>query len=179
MEMRTTLSATFILALGTLVIPSATAQTMTPGTSDQTSTSSGGSSSSGAGALPSTTTGQSIAGQTSGGPSSSIATQTMPALVATTPPINPNPATAPLTNTPPQRTARLRNHGLMGTSNSFQNGINGTVQSNGVVNGTATMTPPPLAVPTPPARSSTSTNNGPRNAPGTVATPTPAAPSGQ
>jgi hypothetical protein len=159
MEMRTTLSAAITFALGTLAASAATAQTASSGTGDQT-----------------TITGQSIAGQTSGGPNSSIATQTMPAPVTTTPPINPNAGTlAPLTNTPPQRMARLRKHGLMGTSNSFQNGINGAVQSNGVVNGTATMTPPPLAAPT----TSKSTNNGPANAPGTVAAPTPAAPSGQ
>lgn len=169
MEMRTALLAVLILALGTLVAPLAMAQTT--GTSDQSSTTSSGSST---GAHPSTTAGQSIAGTTSGGPSSSIATQTMPAPVATTPPINPNlTTTAPLTNTPPQRTARLRRHSLMGTSNSFQNGINGTVQSNGVANGTATMTPPPLAAPTPPAKNGSSTNNGPQSAPGTVATPTP------
>jgi hypothetical protein len=58
----------------------------------------------------------------------------------------------------------------MGTANSFQNGINGSVGSNGVINGTAAMTPPPLAAPT--------TNNGPANAPGTVAMPTPAASTG-
>ena len=167
--MRTTLSAAAILSLGTLLASTATAQTTSSGTSDQSST----------GVRPSTTTGQSIAGQTSGGPSSSIATQTMPAPVTTTPPINPNAGLAPLTNAPPQRTARLRSHSLMGTSNSFQNGTNGTVQSNGVVNGTATMTPPPLAAPTPPAPRSTSARNGPQNAPGTVAMPTPAAPSGQ
>jgi hypothetical protein len=149
--------AVFLIALG--IAQDAVAQTSNSGASG-------------------TTAGQSM----TSGPNASIATQTVPAPVNTTPPINPAPGTtsqnslAPLTNTAPQRIARLRAHSLMGTSNTFQNGLNGSVGSNGVINGTATMTPPPLSAPAPsPSNGSTTTNNGPPNAPGTVATPTPAA----
>ena len=172
--MRTTLSTFFGLTLGAMLLCPASAQTTDSGTSRQT-TRSGGTTSSNASRQ--TTAGQSLAGTTFGGPSSSIATQTMPAPLATTPPINPSPSASPTLSTLiPQRLARAHNHSLMGTSNSFQNGINGSVESNGVVNGTAKMTPPPLAAPTTGSRSQT---NGPANAPGTAAAPTPAASTGQ
>jgi hypothetical protein len=121
---------------------------------------------------PATTTGQSTTGQSTAGTSttgSAMTTQTAPAPLNANTPINPAPGTsAPLSNAPQQRTARTRGHRLVRNSNSFQNGTNGTVESNGVVNGTAAMTPPPLAAPT------SNSTNGPANAPGTVASPTPA-----
>src|SRR5690348_2626355 len=79
------------------------------------------------GASPTTITGQSTAGQ-------SLTSQTVPAPSATTPPINPSPGTSSTLAGPPRR-AGAKVHTRMGSSNSYQNGVNGLVQSNGVVTG--------------------------------------------
>ncbi len=119
-------------------------------------------------ATPATTTGQSTAG-------SSITTQTAPAPLNTTPPINPAPqSSSPLLTNTPQPNVRKRTHNVMGTSNTYQNGANGSVQSDAVANGTAPISPPTTN--SAPPNSGTSSINGPSTAPGTVAQPTPRAP---
>jgi hypothetical protein len=125
--MRLTSLLAFAIAMGAALADNATAQT-----------SSG------------TTAGQSTAGTSTAGSSttgSALSTQTVPAPQNVNAPINPAPGTTPqlLTGSPAQRTARTRSRRPVRTSNSYQNGTSGTVQSNDVVNGTAATTPPPLA----------------------------------
>jgi hypothetical protein len=92
----------------------------------------------------------SIAGQSTAG--TSITSQTVPAPIIVSPPINPNPGTTPQSLPPPLTVSQRakRSHTVLGTSNTFQNGVNGTEQSDAVANGTATGAPP-VAAPTPPA----------------------------
>ena len=84
---------------------------------------------------PDTTSGQSLTGSTAG---RNLTTPVAPTPIITTPPINPAPATTPtlLTDAPSKPLPPRRSRHTMGTSNTFQNGINGTVNSNAVVNGT-------------------------------------------
>lgn len=150
--------------LGVSVAASAQTQPQTSSGSTAGTTSSG------------STSGQSIAGQSTTGQSLTRTTQPAPAV--TTPPINPQPGTSPtlLSGTPAKAASRKRGRTGMGTSNTYQNGVNGSVNSDAVANGSAPTTVPsatgssstvqPMATPT----------NGPSSAPGTVAQPTPAAP---
>ena len=76
----------------------------------------------------------------------------------------------------------------LGSSNTYQNGVHGSVNSNAVVNGAAgssatgngVSSSPPGFLPaqTNPQAPVQSQINGPPNAPGTVAQPTPSAPTG-
>lgn len=128
---------------------------------------------------PATTSGQSIAGTTTSG--QSLTTRVAPAPLVTTPPINPLPQSAgvaPRSTFPASRRAKPGHH-TMGTANSYQNGEFGTVNSNAVANGTANSAPLISNMPTMSSNSNTASiiqhMNGPANAPGTVAQPTPAA----
>lgn len=119
---------------------------------------------------PATTSGQTLTGTSNA--------SVPPAQIGA--PLQTNPANngSVLTNTVGRPNTHHGNHTTMGTSNTYQNGAHGTVNSNAVVNGTNSFTP--MFVPaqtTPSSRAPASSQvNGPPNRPGTVAQPTPAAP---
>jgi hypothetical protein len=119
-------------------------------------------------------------------PAQKLSTQIVPAPLVTTPPINPAPRAGSAialpngASTTPAGTLSNPGHRSMGTANSYQNGQFGTVESNSVVTGNGASTGPTFSS-TPTIFSNTNNPtvmqqlNGPLNAPGTMARPTPAA----
>ena len=111
--------------------------------------------------MPATIAGQSATGSTTAG--QNLTTTTAPAPATTIPPINPEPSTTPTLSSATGKPARKRGHTTMGTSNSFQNGVNGVVNSNDVANGVTSSTPAPLQTSPQPSAQPNLTNKNPAN----------------